>query len=123
MSEPPVSSPERRARRRSVVPVGVASVVLLGATLFVGARLVNNHQSYGVFAWSVTSPTPKVTLNGRAYHRADQAPALPDGAGLVGSTPDGRQIWAPSSAGGTPTGLFVQTSPTTYVYYTLSGSP
>jgi hypothetical protein len=118
-----VISRGRRTRLRSVALLAIAGIVLLGATLFVGARLVTNHQNFGVFAWSVTSPTPKVTFNGRVYHRAEQAIALPDDAGRVGAKPDGRQIWASSRAGGTPTGLFVEMSPTTYVYYTMSGSP
>lgn len=109
-------------RRWSRVALVVGLGLVLVAALAVGARAASMHRDYGVWSFSPSEPTPKLTFAGRTYWRSMGNPTGQPYSMRVGSTPDGSAIFA-LDGDGTPTGLTIRLADGQLVAYSLSGGP
>ena len=109
-------------RRRAVLYRVVAVGVAVAALLLAGSHLLDRHATYGVWAWTATSPTPLMPFRDREYVRAGTVAAPQQGFVALGTTWDGLTIYGPPGIA-PPQEVAVQVGSQQYVVYTLrSGS-
>ncbi len=110
-------------RRRVWLRWLVVLLVLAGIVPSV-VHLVVVHGQYGVWGWSLHTPTPRIPFHGRRYMRGTDEISLTQGFVRLGTVTGGGQVFGPSvTYGQTPTGLEVRYPDGRIVAYALSGGP